>query len=77
MKLVSEFYTRYRQEETYDIKNKIYEEVSANLCYDHVWVAALALNCTSEYLRQIRKYENFYLFIVFKYTFSKQSFMNL
>ena len=41
----------YVQEETYDVKYKMFEFVGAK-CYDHVWVAGLALNCTEAYLKE-------------------------
>ena len=47
-----EFDTLYKQEETYDPAYISFEFVAAK-CYDHVWVAALALNCTDKRLRDI------------------------
>ena len=49
-----EFDELYIHEETYDPKHYMYEFVAAK-CYDHVWVAALALNCTETYLANIGK----------------------
>ena len=49
---VPEFESLYRQEETYDPTKYMFEHVSAP-CYDHIWVAALALNCTDDYLKRI------------------------
>ena len=50
--LVSEFDSLYRQEDSYDVINKPFEPLRT-LYYDHIWVAALALNCTEKYLRSI------------------------
>ena len=47
--LVSEFLNLYRQEENYQSAYNMYED-GVVLCYDHVWLAALALNCTNAYL---------------------------
>ena len=51
---VSEFDELYRNEKTY---NPAYETFywCAPYSYDHVWIAALALNCTETYLRRIGK----------------------
>ena len=46
---VSEFYDRYQKEEEYNDSNSDYTSM-APMCYDHIWVAALALNCTETYL---------------------------
>ena len=50
--VVPEFEVLYKQEETYDPSKYNYEIISGQ-CYDHVWVAALALNCTDAYLKSI------------------------
>ena len=47
---VSEFEELYRQEETYDVAHQQFE-FCATFSYDHIWVAALALNCTETFLR--------------------------
>ena len=47
---VPEFEVLLKQEETYDPTKYMYEIISGQ-CYDHVWVAALALNCTDTYLK--------------------------
>ena len=52
--LAQEFDELYKKEETYDPKHHTFEFVAAK-CYDHVWVAALALNCTESYLESIGK----------------------
>ena len=49
---VSEFEVLYRLEETYDPSMSMYDIVSGT-CYDHIWVAAIALNCTDAYLKSI------------------------
>ena len=46
---VSEFYDLYKKEEAYNDSNSDYTSM-APMCYDHIWVAALALNCTETYL---------------------------
>ena len=53
--VVSEFDSLYRQEDTYDMSHSSFEFIAA-MCYDHVWVAALALNCTDAYLRRNGKF---------------------
>ena len=45
-----EFEVLYKKEETYDSSNYNFESVSGQ-CYDHIWIAALALNCTDAYLK--------------------------
>ena len=52
---VSEFFSMYYKEETYDSAYSMYE-FGVTFCYDHVWLAALALNCTDSYLREIGMY---------------------
>ena len=46
-----EFQTLFKEEETYD-PSKYMFEFAAGQCYDHIWVAALALNCTDIYLKE-------------------------
>ena len=46
-----EFETLYKEEETYDPSEYTYE-FTAGQCYDHIWVTALALNCTDSYLKE-------------------------
>ena len=48
---VSEFEDLYRQEETYDPANTMFD-FAGGPCYDHIWIAALALNCTDDYLKR-------------------------
>ena len=59
-----EFEALYKQEETYDPSKYMFEFVTGN-CYDHIWVAALALNCTDAYLTEtgewIRKRSSHYV----------------
>ena len=50
--IVSEFEELYRQEETYDPAMSMFD-FAGGPCYDHIWVAALALNCTDAYLKAI------------------------
>ena len=50
--LVPEFEALYVQEETYDPTKYMFEHVSGP-CYDHIWVSALALNCTDARLKEI------------------------
>ena len=45
---VSEFYERFRAHPRYDETQ--WDKMMA-LCYDHVWLAGLALNCTDEVLQ--------------------------
>ena len=40
----------YRQETTYDPAMFMFD-YAGGPCYDHIWVAALALNCTDAYLK--------------------------
>ena len=40
----------YRQETTYDSAMFMFD-YAGGPCYDHIWVAALALNCTDAYLK--------------------------
>ena len=47
-----EFQTLFKQEETYDPSKYTFEFVSGQ-CYDHIWVTALALNCTDTYLKAL------------------------
>ena len=51
---VPEFEALYVQEETYDPTKYMFEHVSGP-CYDHIWVSALALNCTDARLKAIGK----------------------
>ena len=52
---VSEFDELYKQEETYDpVNDKHY--ICAPFAYDSIWIAALALNCTENHLRETGKY---------------------
>ena len=57
--VVPEFYDLYKKEETYDPSYSSLEQF-APACYDHIWIAALALNCTETYL----KTTGWYCFIV-------------
>lgn len=43
-----------QEEETYDPSKDAYNFVLGQ-CYDHIWVAALALNCTDAYLKAVGK----------------------
>jgi len=43
--LVSEFLDRYYKEPEYDSRTEPYHSVYGQ-AYDHIWMAALALNCT-------------------------------
>lgn len=45
----SEFEERYFNHPDYNVAMKSYDFVSYQ-CYDHIWIAALALNCTAEKL---------------------------
>ena len=56
MCLVPEFKALYYQEETYDSSHKRLEFISAG-CYDHIWVASLALNCTDTYLKSTGNFD--------------------
>ena len=51
---VSEFDNLYKKEETYNASHSINEHIAA-LCYDHIWIAALALNCTENKLKDMGK----------------------
>ena len=46
---VPEFEMLVKQEETYEPWHDMY--IINGQCYDHIWVAALALNCTDAYLK--------------------------
>lgn len=50
---VSEFERRYFNHPKYNPKWKNTDGNSAALCYDHIWAAALALNCTAQVLKEI------------------------
>ena len=45
----------YRLEDTYDNAYSMYE-IGVTYCYDHVWMAAVALNCTDSYLKLTGRY---------------------
>ena len=47
---MDEFEKLIKQEETYDPTNYAYEFANGQ-CYDTIWVAALALNCTDNFLK--------------------------
>ena len=53
--IVPEFEVLFKQEETYDPSKYMFDFAAGN-CYDHIWVAALALNCTDAYLKEIGEY---------------------
>ena len=50
-----EFDELIKQEETYDPSKIMYSFVTAS-CYDHIWAAALALNCTEAHLKAIGEF---------------------
>ena len=49
-----EFEELLKDEETYDPSKAMFSFVAAQ-CYDHIWIAALALNCTDTYLKATGK----------------------
>ena len=55
-----EFSELYRQEETYDPANNRLEHYAPG-CYDHLWVSALALNCTDAYMKTTGTYVGYFL----------------
>ena len=52
--VVSEFTDLYHKEDTYDPAMSMFD-FAGGPCYDHIWVAALALNCTDAYMKKIGK----------------------
>jgi hypothetical protein len=57
---VSEFETRFYNHRSYNKKYKG-TDFAAPQCYDHVWIAALALNCTDTILTNIGTLLNVYM----------------
>ena len=55
---VSEFEELYKQDDTYDVAHQQFE-FCATFSYDHIWVAALALNCTETFLRETGRLQLF------------------
>ena len=60
---VSEFEELYKQEDTYDVAHQQFE-FCATFSYDHIWVAALAFNCTETFLRETGRLQLFFYLIL-------------
>ena len=57
--LVTEYDALYKQEELYDPALYMHHSMSGQ-CYDHIWVAAMALDCTDAHLKATGKFYRIY-----------------